>query len=697
MPVEDATELALAASRRIEGLGIEKLRIVTQEQFLREAAKQPALSFEERVAILDQAELVLRNLYAHLKFKKNRGVEQNPFEGIRLIREQIETLSDFDFHTCMLLALATMRDVHTAYVAPSPYRGAVAFLPFQMRFFEMRRGQFRFVVAKRMEFEHEHFREGAEVIAWNDISAIDATFVAAQMQPGANQDAELSRGTARMTLRSIASHGVAGEGGVPPFVPQNTAKITYIAPGEKKKREIRFPWQVATGLGGRSFSSTAFSVSDSMSVLQRWGKCSYHPQKVQAAVAAAAASESEDDFLEAQFATDPPRPGMPDPALLANSREPGLPFGYLRIRNFASDAPSLLEDAKFAQVKALLERFDREAPGGLILDIRGNPGGQIRLAERMLQLLTPRRIEPLRFHFPRTPVVEEVIQILRTTPAPAGEFAAWLEPQPGDEETDANLTPGRAITPVDLANDTGQVYQGPVVLLFDALTYSAADMFAAGFQDHNIGELIGVDCSTGGGGANAWSYTDILDNLPAIPGLNLKSLPRDCELHVAVRRCLRTGPEPVPIEDIGVAPNFMHARTERDIFGGNADLFAFACDRLSQAPIARIDIDKAEPGDLGFEVVLRALGVGHILFHADDTIIAREGIADSATFHLEVPLVASELRLEGYASEDEVAQGLTPIVVRRIPLQTESKSNLEFLRVPPSKRRRPGQGGEAGS
>lgn len=694
MLVEDATELARAAARRIEELGIEKLRIVTQEQFLLEAAQQPALSSDERAAILDQTETVLRNLYAHLKFKKNRGVEQNPFEGISLIREQIETLSDFDFHTCMLLALATMRDVHTAYVAPSPYRGAVAFLPFQLRFFEQRRDEFRFVVAKRMEFEHEHFREGAEVVAWNDIPAIDATFVAAQLQPGANQDAELSRGTARMTLRSIASHGVAGEGGVPPFVPQNTAKITYIAPGEKKKREIRFPWQVATGLGGRSFTSTAFSVSDSMSVLQRWGKCSYHPRKIQAA-AQPATPETEDDFVEAQFATDPPRPGTPDPALLSNPQQPGWPFGYLRIRNFASDSPSLLEDAKFAQVRALLERFDREAPGGLILDIRGNPGGQIRLAERMLQLLTPRRITPLRFHFPRTPVVEEVIQILRSTPAPAGEFAAWLEPQPGDEQTDENLTPGRAITPVDLANDTGQVYQGPVVLLFDALTYSAADMFAAGFQDHNIGELLGVDCSTGGGGANAWSYTDILDNLPPMPGLNLKSLPRDCELHVAVRRCLRTGPEPLPIEDIGVAPNFLHARTERDVFGGNADLFAFACDRLSRAPIARIDIDKAEPGDLGFEVALRAQGIAFVVFRADDAIIAREAIAQSATFHLEVPLVASQLHLEGYGHADEFAQGRPPLAARRIPLQVESKNNLDFLRVPPSKRRRPGQGGVA--
>ena len=41
-----------------------------------------------------------------------------------------------------------------------------------------------------------------------------------------------------------------------------------------------------------------------------------------------------------------------------------------------------------------------------------------------------------------------------------------------------------------------------VLLLTDAFTYSAADIFAAGFADHDIGFVYRVDGGTGGGRAN---------------------------------------------------------------------------------------------------------------------------------------------------------------------------------------------------
>ena len=44
------------------------------------------------------------------------------------------------------------------------------------------------------------------------------------------------------------------------------------------------------------------------------------------------------------------------------------------------------------------------------------------------------------------------------------------------------------------------------MLITDALSYSATDMFAAGFQDHGIGPVIGVGGATGAGGANVWSH-----------------------------------------------------------------------------------------------------------------------------------------------------------------------------------------------
>jgi hypothetical protein len=680
MPTEDASALALRAARLLidqkEQLGLPDLRIVTQEEFLRDAAQHVSMPVEEKRALLDQTERVLKDLYAHLPFKpvfKSEDPNVNPFIGFAALREQLDTLNDFDFHTCMLIALSAARDIHTSYTAPSPYGGAVAFLPFQLRFYEQPKGTFRFVVAKTMatsekgEFEHPYFRVGSEILHWNGLNMMDAGMVAAQLQPGANPDAELSRGTARMTIRSIGSHSVASAGGLPPFQAENFVSVQYLAPGAKKKREIMFPWQVVTGFGSTPFSSTAFSHSDAMASMQRWAKCSYRPDKV------TANASGEPDFFEARFPSDPPAPNMPDPELLSNPRYPGWPFGYLRIRNFASDTPSILEDASFKEMKEVLARFDREACGGLILDIRGNPGGQIRLAERILQLLSPREIKPLRFHFPRTPLVKQIIESLRTTGAPSTEFAAWLEPHPDDDlSEDALLTPGRTITPAARANDTGQVYQGPVVLLFDALTYSAADMFAAGFQDHEIGELIGVDCSTGGGGANAWSYNDILDNVPAIAGIiDLPKLPRDCKLSVAVRRCTRVGPEQLAIEEIGVAPNFLHARTRRDVLEGNPDLFRFACERLSTAPICRFDIEKTEREPGALNVTLTTIGMGFVVFRSGSQILASSRVSEGEPHIFRLAIAdgkagPDQIRIEGYRNAEELEKQLPALAAPRL-------------------------------
>src|SRR3982750_1910261 len=124
MPAENAAALALRASQLLlaqkEQLGLPDLAIVTQEEFLLHAAQQDTMSIEEKRALIDQTERVLKDLYAHLPFKdvfKSENPNVNPFFAFAALREQLNTLSDFDFHTCMLLAMSPARDIHTCYTA----------------------------------------------------------------------------------------------------------------------------------------------------------------------------------------------------------------------------------------------------------------------------------------------------------------------------------------------------------------------------------------------------------------------------------------------------------------------------------------------------------------------------------------------------------------------------------------------------
>ncbi|MFD2350607.1 hypothetical protein ACFSTC_16675 [Nonomuraea ferruginea] len=80
------------------------------------------------------------------------------------------------------------------------------------------------------------------------------------------------------------------------------------------------------------------------------------------------------------------------------------------------------------------------------------------------------------------------------------------------------------------------------MLITDARCYSATDIFAAGFQDHGIGPVLGVDDNTGAGGANVWTHEllKLLLELPSpAPGSPYRPLPGGAGMRVSVRRTLR--------------------------------------------------------------------------------------------------------------------------------------------------------------
>ncbi len=85
----------------------------------------------------------------------------------------------------------------------------------------------------------------------------------------------------------------------------------------------------------------------------------------------------------------------------------GQTLGYIRLFSFDVDdarqflkkrSPSLITKEDFPQ-------------DGLILDVRGNPGGNIRAAESLLQLFTPNTIEPELFEFINTPLNFQICKI----------------------------------------------------------------------------------------------------------------------------------------------------------------------------------------------------------------------------------------------------------------------------------------------
>ena len=226
-------------------------------------------------------------------------------------------------------------------------------------------------------------------------------------------------------------------------------------------------------------------------------------------------------------------------------------LGHVRILTFkvSKSGPFI---AEFLRLLDELRAFE-----GLILDVRDNGGGLVEAAEMLLQLLTPHRIEPARMQFIATRRGARTVSAAAAAQS-ADRYGTSPPGCPGSSTRWRAADATSAALPMNdpaAVNAIGQRYHGPVVLLTSALCYSATDIFVAGFRDHGIGPIIGVDRNTGAGGANVWTAEQLGHALGGANG-ELGALPRGAGLRVALRRSLRVGAHAgTELEEIGVVPH----------------------------------------------------------------------------------------------------------------------------------------------
>jgi hypothetical protein len=159
---------------------------------------------------------------------------------------------------------------------------------------------------------------------------------------------------------------------------------------------------------------------------------------------------------------------------------------------------------------------------------------------------------------------------------------------------------GFPVTRPEDCNQRGQKYQGPKILIVDGLCYSAADMFAAGFKDHDIGPIVDVHRSTGAGGANVWSHR-LLQFLSANAADHggFRLLPQGADLRTAIRRTLRVGATAGElVEDFGIERDIPYSLTRDDVLHGNVDLVKTVVGKLGDLESHRIAVEKTKTGFL---------------------------------------------------------------------------------------------------
>jgi hypothetical protein len=532
----------------------------------------------------------------------------------------------------MTSVFTSVRDLHTNYLLPAGYEDAVAVLPFMLEDVWLR-GRRRYVITK-VAAEAAAVPVGVQVTHWNGVPIERAVESNAAREAGGNDEARHALGLERLTVRPLL---------LSPPPDEEWIEIQYLDRGRKS---FRTQWQVV--FAGAVAIPTMDDAGGQGGHLRRGldlqrrlvgaaRRAMFHPT-----LAGAVTSRGRRGGLNSR---------MPDAieARVAHTRRGR--YGYVRIWSFdVDDAQEFISE--FLRLVARLPQ------DGLILDVRGNGGGLIPAGEMLLQTLTPRQIEPERFHFINSPTT---LEICKSDP----ELAPWVPSIEQSVETAAVYSQGFPLTTLKEANSVGQRYQGPVVLVTDALCYSATDIFAAGFEDHDIGPILGVDANTGAGGANVWTSVDIHELLSR-RDVRLAPLPQLIGFRVAVRQSTRVRRNVgVLLEDLGVRPRYVHRMTMRDVLARNGALIDRAAELLVRQPRARLTARVGDDRRRTVEILTR--GVTRIACFLDDQPLATV-VAKGRTTTLTVPPKArGSLRLEGYAGHKLVVSARLRLGTRRLP------------------------------
>ena len=577
----------------------------TLEEFLKERKQ---LTSEERRRIVDEVIQILENLYVHLPQKRENYGDKyeygkaDPVTRLHTLREQLEDGSkpasqpdDSAFHNELVDILNSLRDLHTGYIPPAPFSKAIAFLPFEVEEYFDKDGRPRYVVANIDEgldwFDvPDDFVRGVEVTHWNGVPISEAIDRSGDQHPGANEGARRALGLDRLTALPLAKSRV------PDAIP---ITVAYTSSTRGRLESLTVGWRVARIIEenrrvppAEPSRAKGQGLDDGREAIRHLRLSERRPTESRRLREKTVGALRQSGPLEVVRAfPDYHCPELPEhcEAKIFKASS-GKEYGYIRIRSF-----------KVARHRSYLRRFARllaQMPlEGLVIDVRDNPGGLILAAERLLQLFTPQQIKPEKGEF-------RISTLSRDLCALVPEYMWWRESitkalntiAENGPSKDLEFSGARELSPPAMCNNVGQRYYGPVVLVTNALSYSATEMFAAGFQDHGIGLVLGTDERTGGGGANVITRSTMRRNYEAtakaaavFPGNNRPTWPLqeavsdEPDLRVAIRRTKRVKKnDDKPLEGEGVKRDREHRMTLNDLLYANRDLLDTAAGVLEE-------------------------------------------------------------------------------------------------------------------
>ncbi|MCA5893885.1 hypothetical protein LEP48_11050 [Isoptericola sp. NEAU-Y5] len=520
------------------------------------------LSVTQQHDLVDLWTALLGDVYVH-DAQKRALYGYDPVRGLAALRREIPFVDSAGFLRALTAIVNRLRDQHTQLFVGAPGADAyVATLPFLVESY----GPYlspTFVVTKTTdEVPDPAFRAGVRLTTWNAVPFARAVDLFAETLTGGRPDARRARALETLTQRPLAY--------LPP-PDELWVDVGYRLPDDPATdgdRTARFEWRaIRPGVAATADDRVGSRTHRAIDVVGEATRCA---RKL--LFATGLWESGRLDVQPRAKGTGWLRTGFADAVAARPVTTSHGTFGYLRIWTFDVRHPGRFVE----EVARLLRALPAD---GLVVDLRSNPGGVIDAAERLFQLFTDRRVEPVRFACRATAAMADIAE----ADGNGADLADWAGSLRAALDLGEPFSQHLPVADPDLCNGVERAYDGPVVAVVDATTYSCGDLFAAGVVDHGIGRVVAVGVATGGGGANVWTGDDVQYAYHAAHR-TLPPLPPGIGFALAVRRMVRSGTGAgLAIEDVGVVGDERYEMTERDVVDGNHDLLEYCTGLLADA------------------------------------------------------------------------------------------------------------------
>ena len=511
-----------------------------------------------------------------------------------------DALSNWEFFEKISEILEATPDLHTYFILPSSVSKYIGFVPFLIEsYFDRNSGRARFFISHLLAgFESDRIRIGDEVVCWQG-EHIERVYERRSRGAVFRDLSRIDRRRLDLLTVSPIQASLPGDKNVlklhlrrgrdQVFEYEHMYLFTEMHPGQLTGDGAGLAVD-RSSIVRSTLASTQGSAPGSLAAVPQGSVARRVSLAKQSLFQTHGAVGNRSDAFNAGYRVDT---GSPSPALL-RSEKPLYVQPFLRIENLAVAGDDkrvvgylrafALEPIFRGDLVADIRRVfgeNRSRWEGLIIDLRGNRGGQIELAEELLCLVAGKPIEPVTVQLRNTWVNARYCQAMESMTGSQHIYRDWMD------SIRSRLAEGLVYSaPLPLSDrasisrSTGALSSIPKILLVDGATASAAEVFTAGFLDNEVGEVIGTDASTAGAG----THTTTLSVLTSL-GV-MKEYPFDDDagfggLSFSLGRILRSRLSiGEPFEDKGIRPDVIVPLTRNDVLNGNEDLLLTVIARL---------------------------------------------------------------------------------------------------------------------